>query len=118
MDAPSDPADPLLGLYTTTLQTKAIGTRDAYGRILRQFTAWLAHCPGTDGTFQPVQLTATALDTYLKYLEAKGISLSHRARVKTVVGGFARWLIEEQGLLQRNPARAVTLPPQPALAPR
>jgi site-specific recombinase XerC len=38
--------------------------------------------------------------------------------VKSAVGGFARWLIEEKSLLRRNPARRVTLPPQPLLAPR
>jgi site-specific recombinase XerC len=51
-------------------------------------------------------------------LGAEGHSISHRARVKSAVGGFARWLIEEKSLLRRNPARQVTIPPQPLLAPR
>lgn len=46
------------------------------------------------------------------------MSISHRTRVKTVVGGFAQYLIEERGVLQRNPARRGSVPPQPLLAPR
>ena len=63
-------------------------------------------------------MTKTALETYLAHLQAQGHSISHCARVKSAVGGFARWLIEEKQLLRRNPARGVELPPQPLLAPR
>jgi site-specific recombinase XerC len=113
------PADhELLVAYLATLETKAAGTRDVYARILRQVLAWVAARPGVADGFQPDLLTATALDTYLHELEANGISVSHRARVKTVVGGFARWLIEDRGLLRRNPARSVSVPAQPLQAPR
>jgi len=44
--------------------------------------------------------------------------VSDRARRKAVLMGFARWLIEEQGVLQRNPLRGVALPAQALLAPR
>ncbi len=117
---PLDPAipDDLVAAYLETLQTKAASTIDVYQRVLHQFTDWLATRPGGQDGFQSAQLTATALDTYLKQRETAGISLSHRTRIKTVVGTFARWLIEEYGLLRRNPARQVTLPPQPVLAPR
>lgn len=47
-----------------------------------------------------------------------GYSIAHRARVKSAVSGFARWLIEEKGILQRNPTRGLNIPPQPLLAPR
>ena len=104
--------------YEATLATKASTTVDVYSRILRQFMTWLAERPGSTMTFQPEQLTVTALDTYLKELAAQGSSISHRSRVKTVVGSFAHYLIEERGVLQRNPARRVTVPPQPLLAPR
>lgn len=107
-----------LAAYTTTLTTKAPGTIDVYTRILRQFIAWLAERPGSTGAFQPDQLTVTALDTYLKELDASGVSISHRTRIKTVVGGFARYLIEEHGVLHRNPARSVMVPAQPLYAPR
>ena len=108
----------LVSDYLRTLDHKAAGTIDAYTRILRQFTAWLAHRPGSTPDFQLAQLTATALDTYLHELASRGISISHRTRVKSVVGGFAQWLIEERSLLQRNPARSVVVPAQPLLAPR
>ena len=108
----------LLAAYTATLETKAPGTVDVYTRILRQFTAWLAERPGSSGAFQPDQLTVTALDTYLKEREACGVSISHRTRIKTVVGSFARYLIEEHGAVLRNPARSVSVPPQPLYAPR
>ncbi len=104
--------------YEATLVTKAPSTLDVYVRILRQFTAWLIERPGSGELFQPEQLTVTALDTYLKELAVQGSSISHRTRVKTVVGGFGHYLIEERGVLQRNPARRVTVPPQPLLAPR
>lgn len=112
------PPDDLVAAYMVTLRSKAPGTIDAYERILRQLAAWLAERPGSGGRFQAEQLTATALSIYLDDLAARGLSVGHRARVKTVVGGFARWLIEEQGLLRRNPARSVSLPPQPLMAPR
>ena len=117
---PSEPATvPLLVVdYLHTVDHKAASTIDAYTRILRQFSAWLAERPGNTLDFQPTQLTTTALDTYLHELASHGISISHRTRIKSVVGGFAQWLIEERGLLQRNPARSVVVPAQPLLAPR
>jgi site-specific recombinase XerD len=116
MESAESPPD-LLAAYTATLETKAPGTVDVYTRILRQFTVWLATRPGSSGAFQPDQLTVTALDTYLKEREARGMSISHRTRIKTVVGSFARYLIEEHGVLRRNPARSVRVPPQPLYAP-
>lgn len=109
---------PLVEEYMRTLSGKGLTTVDVYGRVLRQLTAWIAERPGSSGTFQPAQLTQTALTTYLVQLETAGYSISHRARVKAVVSGFARWLIEEKSLLGRNPARGVTIPAQPLLAPR
>lgn len=108
----------LVTAYVASLATKAPGTIDVYRRILQQLASWLAERPGSAGSFQPAKLTTTALDTYLADLAYRGISISHRARVKTVVSGFARWLIEEHGLLRRNPARHVSVPPQPLYAPR
>ena len=46
------------------------------------------------------------------------MSVHHRARVKSALGTFARWLIEEKGLLQKNPTRGIDLPAIQTLAPR
>src|SRR6266545_1823326 len=83
------------GAAPETLRGKATGTTDAYLRVLRQLLAWLAERPGGD-PFDPRQLTRTAVEIYLAELGVAGYSLSHRARVKAVVGGFARWLIEDK----------------------
>jgi site-specific recombinase XerD len=109
----------LLHEFMASLAGKAETTVDTYHRELRYFLTWLAQRPGHSGPFRaPQQLTRTALETYLAALQTQGHSISHCARVKSVVGSFARWLIEEKALLQRNPARGVELPPQPLLAPR
>ena len=63
-------------------------------------------------------MTQTAVEKYLRYLEQEGLSLTHRARVKSTLSNFANFLIEEKGLLQRNPTRGIELPPMPPLAPR
>jgi site-specific recombinase XerC len=63
-------------------------------------------------------LTRTALEVYLAELDDEGYSSSHRSRIKSVVGNFARWLIEEKALLNRNPAHGVHVSPQPVRAPR
>lgn len=104
--------------YLATLTGKAAATQDAYRRALSQFLTWLAACPGCVGAFQPAYFTRTAVETYLAHLATGGYSLSHCTRLKTVLGSFARWLIEERSLLPRNPARAVALPAGALLAPR
>jgi len=111
------PSEALVDEYLLSLRGKAVGTVDAYGRILRQLTAWIAARPGSSG-FQPEHFTRTALETYLADLATGGYSVSHRMRVKAVAGGFARWLVEDKGLLRRNPARGVDVPAQALLAPR
>jgi site-specific recombinase XerD len=113
-----DWSEELLAGYVQTISGKAGGTRAAYERILRQLTTWIAARPGAGGAFCPEHFTRTALETYLAQLAAAGYSVSHRARVKSAASGFARWLIEERGVLLRNPARGVDLPAQPLLAPR
>src|SRR6266702_692183 len=108
----------LLGDYEQFLAGKAQGTREAYLRTVRQLIGWLAQLPGNGGQFQPSQLTQTAVEMYLAYLEQEGLSLHHRARVKSTISNFAHFLIEEKGLLRRNPTRGIDLPPLPLAAPR
>ena len=108
----------LLGEYVQFLSDKAKGTREAYVRTARHMVEWLARRPGNAGQFQPQQLTKTAVEQYLTHLEEEGLSLHHRARVKSTISNFAQFLIEEKGLLQRNPTRGIDLPSVPVLAPQ
>ncbi len=101
----------LLGEYEQFLSGKAEGTVDAYLRTVRHMTGWVAQQPGNDGQFQPRQLTQTAVKMYLTHLEQEGLSLNHRARVKSTISNFAQFLIEEKWLLQRNPTRGIDLSP-------
>jgi site-specific recombinase XerD len=109
---------PLVAEFLESLPHRTQSTRIVYARTLRQLTDWIAARPGSEGTFHPERLSVTALSVYLEEMGASGYSLSHRARVKAVAGCFARWLMEEKGVLTKNPARSVTLPPQQMLAPR
>jgi site-specific recombinase XerD len=108
----------LLDEYEAFLSGKSANTVDAYMRALRQLTSWIADRPGSEGIFHPNVFTRTAIETYLRALEHDGYSISHRARMKAAASGFADWLIEEKGLLRRNPTRGVEIPAQPLMAPR
>jgi site-specific recombinase XerD len=110
--------DDLVEEYLLTLEGRSASTVEVYGRTLRSLAGWVAERPGGSGGFRPELLTRTALETYLKELDARGYSVSHRSRVKSVASGFARWLVEDKRLLRRNPARGVEVPAQPLLAPR
>src|SRR5207245_11625760 len=63
-------------------------TVDAYVRILRQFTAWVAKRAGQGGHFVPSQLTSTAVARYLSVLKPQRYRVSHRTRAKTVLTRF------------------------------
>src|SRR5215469_8988168 len=106
------------GYQQECLLQKDEATVDAYLRILRQFTGWVAKLPGHGGQFVPSQLTTTAVERYLSVLKEQGYSVSHRTRVKTVLNGFCQWLIEEKQALTRNPTRGVEIEAQQVLAPR
>lgn len=108
----------LLHEYARYLAKKAEGTIEAYLRTARQVMIWITERPGNGGQFQPQQLTKTAVEMYLDQLEREGLSLHHRARVKSALSTFARWLIEEKGLLAKNPTRGIDLPAMQVLAPR
>ncbi|HZU70781.1 MAG TPA: tyrosine-type recombinase/integrase [Ktedonobacteraceae bacterium] len=93
-------------------------TIDAYTRILRQFTAWVARRPGHSKHFQPDQLTATVVEAYLSLLKEHKYSVSHRTRVKSVIKHFCQWLIDEKEALTRNPTSGIEIKAQQTLAPR
>src|SRR5256885_6567483 len=88
----------LLGDYEQFLAGKAQGTREAYLRTVRQLIGWLAQLPGTGGQFQPSQLTQITVEKYLAHLEQEGLSLHHRARVKSTISNFAHFLIKENDI--------------------
>jgi site-specific recombinase XerC len=81
---------------------EAVGARSA-GKIsdgeLEQVESCAIPGPGSCGGMYTANTMASAIEAL-------------------AVGGFARWLIEEKRLLRRNPARHVSLPAQPLLAPR
>ena len=116
-DREGGPED-LVGEYLATLGGRSVSTVEAYGRVLRSLAGWVSERPGGSAGFRPELLTRTAVEGYLKELEGRGYSVSHRSRVKSVASGFAGWLIEEKGLLRKNPTRGVEVPAQALLAPR
>lgn len=116
---PQSGADVWIAEYRDTcLLQKDAATVDAYMRILRQFTQWVAERPGHAKTFLPTHLTATVVDMYLSLLKEQGYSVSHRIRVKSVIKQFSQWLIEEKEAIQRNPTRGIEIKAQQHLAPR
>ena len=108
----------MVGEYLATLGGRSAATVEAYGRVLRQIAAWMAERPGGSDGFQPELLTRTAVEGFLSELESRGHSTSHRLRAKSAISGFAMWLVEEKGMLRRNPTRGVEIAAQPLLAPR
>jgi hypothetical protein len=77
--------------YWQFLTGKFEGTMEAYLRTARHLVGWVATRSGNDGYFQPRQLTK-------EVVEQEGFSLHHRARVKSIISNFARFLIGEKGL--------------------
>jgi len=102
---------------TDRLVLKRETTQSAYALILRQFLTWLLRQPGHEPPFDPsVDLTQTAVQTYL-FGKLVDTSISHRERVKSILNGFAEWLIDE-ALITRNPTSGIEFPAQQLLAPR
>ena len=104
--------------HRARLAQKDAATVDAYLRILRQFTQWIAERPGHGRHFEPTQLTTTAVELYVSLLKEQGYSVSHRTRVKSVINQFCQWLIEDKDVLKRNPTRGVEIKAQQRLSPR
>lgn len=101
----------------TCLSRKNPGTIDVYQRVLRDFLLWLTERPG-HGSLRLDQLTRTTIEIYMTVLEEAGYSVSHRTRVKSVLGSFCQWLVDEHGVLKRNPVQGLEVPAQQVLAPR
>ncbi len=106
------------GYHQACLTKLDEATIDAYLRILRQFTEWVAKRPGHGKHFQPDQLTTTIVEGYLSRLKEQGYSMSHRTRVKSVIKHFCQWLIDAKEGLKRNPTNGIEIKAQQQLAPR
>lgn len=72
----------------------------------------------TAGSFSPTNSQEQRFSMYLAALEGEGFSIAHRARVKSALSTFAQWLMEEKGVLAKNPTRGIELPTMQVLAPR
>lgn len=115
-------------------------TQDAYGRVLVDFSTWLAHQPGSDGQFRPAAITRNAVKTYfdIKKGEKAPLSKAERAgdvsalpdvvrplryaptslaRMKVALSGFVDWLTE-QGVLFTHPVKDNAVPRMAARPPR
>jgi site-specific recombinase XerD len=122
------------------LAGKDLRTQDAYGRILVDFSTWLAHQPGSDGQFRPAAMTCNAVKTYFDVKKGEKVPLSKAervleeptlpdairplrygptslARMKVALSGFVVWLIE-QGELLTNPVKDIAIPRMAARPPR
>jgi len=108
----------LIEEYREYILGKSDGTVDAYIRILYQFLQFVSERPGGLTEHLPDLFTKTAVETFLDELEQRKNSVSHRTRVKSVLKGFASWLMEEKDLLAKNPVKRVELPAQAKRAPR
>ena len=108
----------LLTEFRDSLTGKSAGTIDNYIRALTNLTDWIATLPGSDGSFDPENFTQTAMQSYMDKLEIDGYSPSYRNVVKSAASSFADWLIDEKGLLSRNPTRRIHIQAQTMLAPR
>ncbi|HEY4034345.1 MAG TPA: tyrosine-type recombinase/integrase [Ktedonobacteraceae bacterium] len=106
------------GYHQACLTKLDEATIDAYLRVLRQFTEWVAKRPGHGKHFQPSQLTMTVVEGYLSLLKEQGYSVSHCTRVKSVIKHFCQWLIDEKEALKRNPTSRIEIKAQQQLAPR
>jgi site-specific recombinase XerD len=100
--------------YRVALEGRDALTIDAYLRVVRQFAVWLCERPGNDGAFDPHSITRTAVDLYLSTLK----STSHKNLARSALSSFCTWLMEEHGLLTKNPTRGIHIAPQAVLAPR
>jgi len=112
--SPDQTLEDWLTAYWVAISTKDEATIDAYLRIIRHFALWLAERPGNGGQFSPQRITRTAVEMYLSTLK----SVSYKNLARSALSGFCAWLIEEHGLLTKNPTRGISIPPQAALAPR
>jgi site-specific recombinase XerD len=101
----------ILAEYEVFLTGLSHRTIDAYMRIIKQLVSWISDQNHIGDEFYLTQLSRTALGDYIAHLNRNGYSSTHLARVKSVVSGFACWLIESKGILRDNPTNGLSIPP-------
>jgi site-specific recombinase XerD len=105
----------IAGYQEHVLAGKREETIEAYIRILRQVTHWIAGLPDSQGRFSPGLLTPEAVTSYIRE-QADVNSPSHLKRVRSVLNGFCLWLIA-QGELEIAPVVGISLPASAPVSP-
>jgi site-specific recombinase XerD len=113
---PSEGNDPaIFQTFRDALLTRDPKTVAAYLTTMRHFVTWLASQPG--GTpFHVGLVTETAVRGYLDALKRAGRAPRTRSKALSGLRRFCQWAVDE-GLLRRNPARAMERPTVVAVAP-
>ncbi|MEQ8673635.1 MAG: tyrosine-type recombinase/integrase [Aggregatilineales bacterium] len=104
--------------YRESLAGKSAGTIDNYVRAVNALMQWVSLLPGSNDEFHPDHFTKTAMQSYMDKLERDGYSASYRNVVKSAASNFADWLIDEKGMLERNPTRRIQIEAETMMAPR
>lgn len=98
--------------HLATARQKSPATLRAYGGDLRDFAAWLATGAGTVTT-----VTRSQLRRYLVELEQQGLVATSVQRKLASLRGLFAWL-QEQGHIQKDPAKLLKGPKAPRRVPR
>jgi site-specific recombinase XerD len=121
--------DRLLERYRVYLfKLKSGKTAEDYLYIVEAFITWLEDRPGVRGSFQPTDVTETAVDMFINRVRKvkstetgeeieKPYGVSYKNKMRAAISHFSKWLVG-QGLISDNPTSSVQIPPQPLLAPR
>lgn len=121
--------DRLLDTYKSYLfQDKKGQTAKDYGYIMADFVKWLADRPMHQGKFRPEMISTAAVEMFLNRKrpvkdpitgeeKEEPYSIRYKNKMRAALSHFCSWLMD-QGLLDKNPARQVDIPPQPLMAPR
>ena len=107
--------DALLRAFAQALVGKDQKTIATYLGVIRDVIAWLATRP--DGTpFRMDLLTETAIDTYMRTLEARDRAPRTRSKALSALKRFCRWGVDA-GHLRHNPTHGIVRPTVATMAP-
>lgn len=107
--------DAMVRAFAQALVGKDPKTIATYLGVVRDLIAWLATRP--DGSpFHMDLLTETAIDTYMRHLEAHNRAPRTRGKTLSALKRFCRWGIDA-GHLRRNPTTGIARPIVATMAP-